>query len=40
MSRELSLILFNTLIAIVLVGVVWTEWSDGDRHRTGQIAGR
>lgn len=31
MSRELSLILFNTLVSAVLAGVIWAAWQEGDR---------
>lgn len=35
MSRELSLILFNTLVSVVLAGVIWTTWQDGERSLPG-----
>ena len=32
MGRELSLILFNTIISAVLAGVIWTVWQDDGRR--------
>jgi len=32
MSRELSLILFNTLLSAVLAGVVWNVWQESERR--------